>query len=98
MTRRFKTEPVSARMMIKLTERAAMPHGDYSKQERAVRILLHWWAQGHNPARNVATCRECGGDGREAVFGDKCPACKRARPLLVSPCPPCNGTGKAVKL
>ena len=63
MTRRFKTEPVSARMMIKLTERAAMPHGDYSKQERAVRILLHWWAQGHNPARNVATCRQSSGTG-----------------------------------
>ena len=92
MTRKFKTEPVSARMMIKLTERAAMPHGDYSKQERAVRILLHWWAVGHNPARNVATCRECKGKGGH--WGWHCGLGGRAYTLI--PCPSCNGTGKAV--
>ena len=94
MTRKFKTEPVSARMMIKLTERAAMPHDDYSKQERAVRLLLHWWAVGHNPERNVTTCRECRGERstREIVW------INGAAHWRDMDCKACNGTGKAVKL
>lgn len=87
MTRKFKTEPATAQGLIDIATRLAveLPAKSVERYDRAELLIHHWALWGHNPARNVTTCRECGGKGWvKGIDYTKCKAC--------------NGTDKAVKL
>jgi hypothetical protein len=52
---------------------------------RAHRLLLHWWAAGHDPRRAMLRCDLCSGHGiydATCIDGEPCE------------CPSCNGSGR----
>jgi hypothetical protein len=60
---------------------------DFELRVRARRLLLHWWAIGHDPARALR-CPEC--DGIGSVLEDDTCDCGGRHDV---PCPDCNGRG-----
>ena len=93
MTRKFNTEHTPAgellNKMHNLQVRVDLVRFEHPKRRRcgqqAARLLLNWALWGHDPKRNVTTCRVCKGRGELQFF------------VLVC-CGFCNGTGKALKL
>lgn len=92
MIRKFKTEPATAQGLIDIATRLAveLPAKSVERYDRAELLIHHWALWGHDPARNVTTCRECKGKGYRYD-------CHAAGWFPVA-CKACNGTGKAVKL
>lgn len=63
--RRFRTESVSAEEMQELF--VGFWRGF---RDREMRLLLHWWAVGHDPRRHVLACEECEGKRYVVFCGD----------------------------
>lgn len=71
--RRFNTTTVNAKEFDRLANKAAIvgtsfcerawSQGEKSPQNRAIHVLLHWWAVGHDPARHLLRCTTCKGRG-----------------------------------
>ena len=87
--RRFKTEPVTAEGIEELRDQVVYRSnfGLRYAAERARRLLLHWWAAGHDPRRHVLRCEECEGQG--AVWD-----IDEFDGVLGRPCASCDGTGR----
>ena len=72
MTRRFRLDSATAGEVSDIVH----CHTWHRDQFRGDRLLLHWWALGHDPARALR-CPECDGDGRHEGWDDvRCPYCQ----------------------
>lgn len=62
--RRFNVESLSAGEAQRRIE--LLPIGDCDRWLRASRLLLHWWAVGHDFRRALNRCKAC--DGRTVMW------------------------------
>lgn len=104
MTRRFNLHPVPAGEIEDLSDRAAafvfraqnnhVRNGDVAGAHwRARKLLLHWWAVGHDPRRALDRCEDCrwegtGLDQRSVEY------CMSSYDEVIE-CKTCKGTGRA---
>lgn len=56
---------------------------DWDSSARAERLLLHWWAVGHDPRRALNSCRNCNNGGVDWYHDS-----------AAADCSECNGTGR----
>lgn len=96
MARKFRLDSASAEEVIVLTESMTFNIGRIRPKAplyRGVRLLLHWWAVGHDPKRALNRCEDCWEPGSGCMriqfehgwhtYDD------------IGECTACNGTGRA---
>lgn len=83
---RFRFEPAPSWDMVAHVHYHTMTRDDLTRATRAARLLLAWWAWGHDPRRHYLACHECEGSGQ--VPSQDCGG-------FYANCEYCDGTGRS---